>query len=67
MISGICPRPILVVCGLLSGENNLTSGNHYDSKPTVCYPKGETGKNSETAFMRWSPVCPNKKTMGGKE
>jgi hypothetical protein len=58
----VCPRPILVVCGLLPGDNNLNSGGHRDSKPAkfsvpVCFPTGETGKNAEADFMRWSPVC----------
>jgi hypothetical protein len=39
----VCPRPILVVCGLLPGENHLTPGCHWDSKaanfsPPVCSP-----------------------------
>jgi hypothetical protein len=44
----LCTCPILVVCGLLPGENNLTSGCHGDRKTAtfyspVCSPKGEAG------------------------
>jgi hypothetical protein len=56
----VCPRPILVVCGLLPGDNNLTRGCQGAVCPPIfipCSPTGESGKNSETGFMRWSPVC----------
>jgi hypothetical protein len=61
----ICSRPILVICGLLPGENYLTGGCHGDSKPAnfsspVCSTTGDAGKNVETGFMRWSPVCHRK-------
>jgi hypothetical protein len=51
-----CPIPILVVSGLLLGENNLTTGCHRDSKPAyfshpVCSSTEEAGKNIQTGFF----------------
>jgi hypothetical protein len=52
----VCPRQILVVCGLLPGENNLSSGCHRDSKPAIfspqaCSPTGEADKNLQTGLL----------------
>jgi hypothetical protein len=57
----VCPRPILMVCGLPPGYCNLTSGCHGDSKtanfsPRVCSPTGEAGRNVQTGFFLWSAV-----------
>jgi hypothetical protein len=43
---------ILIVCDMLPGNNNLTSGCHGDSKTAnfssaVCSPTGEAGKNAD--------------------
>jgi hypothetical protein len=34
----VCTRPILVVCGLLPGEKNLSTGIHGDSKSANFWP-----------------------------
>jgi hypothetical protein len=34
---------------------------------TVCSPAGEAGKNAETGFMRWPPVCPYRKQWVPKD
>jgi hypothetical protein len=54
--SAVCPRPILVMCGLPSGGYNLTSGCHGNIIPAnfsfpVCSSTGEASKNAETSFM----------------
>jgi hypothetical protein len=38
-----------------------------NSSPPVCSPTGEAGKNTETGFMLWSPVCLYKKKWAAKD
>jgi hypothetical protein len=48
---------ILFVCGLLLGENNLSSLCHENSKPAnFSLPVGSPGKNVQISFSLWSAV-----------
>jgi hypothetical protein len=66
------PTPDFSVCGLLSGENNLTSGCHRVSKAASfsshgLLSNGRGSKNAEKGFMLWSPVGPYRKQWVAKK
>jgi hypothetical protein len=52
----VCTRPILVVCGLLPGEHNLTSSYHGDNKPTNFLTSPCHHYNKQESSEAYSPT-----------